>query len=68
MFGTQMTMELGTKKIVERGPVDFHPDIDSDDSDVNSVSEVEPGFGHFLMTFPYEEPVEESMGQRQPIR
>lgn len=63
-----MTMEPGTKRSVKRGPVDLHPDTDTDDSDTNSASEAEPGFGSFLMNFPYEELPEKKMGQSQPHR
>lgn len=60
-----MTLMPEAKSIVEQGPVDLDPDTDSDDSDINSVLVAEPGFGHFLMNFPYEEPLEE-LGLVQP--
>lgn len=54
-------MKPGAQNNVERGSVDS--DTDSDDSDTNSVAVAEPGFGQFLMNFPYEEPPEEKKEQ-----
>ena len=59
-----MTLKPEARSTLERGPVDLDPDTDSDDSDSNSVSVAEPRFGHSLMNFPHEEPLEK--GQSQP--
>lgn len=59
----QMTMEPGAKRIVIGSPGESL-DTDSDESEVGSpVVEEEPGFGHFLMNFPYEEPLEDHRRQ-----
>jgi len=64
-----MTTEPGAKRSVEQGLLDLNSDTDSDDSDVNdSAFETEPGFGHFLLNFPYEELPEEKIWQIQTHR